>query len=317
MKIAARRGDPELATVYIGELADGGHVEFVESVQPPFSREEKWVLIVSTLKGCPVNCPICDAGRDYRGPIGFEGIMDQIDSMVKRRYPDRRVPASKFKIQFARMGDPAFNPAVIDVLERLPEKYKAPGMIPSISTIAPAGCENFLKELISVKEKHYSEGRFQMQFSLHTSCERSRRDLVPCRTLTFQEMAEWGREFYHRGDRRISLNFAAVQDYPVDPEVIIRYFSPKFFMIKLTPVNPTVSALENGMEGVIDPQRPETAQGLVEGFTNLGFETVLSIGETRENRIGSNCGMYAGRLFRNLQAEGQRKPSPLTEARRQ
>ena len=316
MKIAAQRGDSELATVYIGELPCGSHVEFVESVQPPFPREEKWVLIVSTLKGCPVRCPICDAGRDYSGPISFSGIMDQIDSMVTGRYPDGRVPASKFKIQFARMGDPAFNPAVIDVLDYLPEKYRTPGLMPSISTIAPAGCEDFLEELIRVKEEHYSGGMFQMQFSLHSSCEKARRDLVPCRTLSFREMAEWGRRFFSKGDRRVSLNFAAVKGYPVEPEAVLRCFPPEYFMIKLTPVNPTVSAAEKGMQSVIDPHRPETASELVEGFRNLGFQTVLSIGETRENRIGSNCGMYAGPLFRNLRGKERQKLSPLTEVPR-
>jgi len=31
---------------------------------------------------------------------------------------------------------------------------------------------------------------------------------------------------------------------------------------------------------------------LVERFEGLGYETILSIGEVRENAIGSNCGMY-------------------------
>ena len=58
MRVVRTTGDDDLARVFVAELADGAHVEFVESVQPPVPREEKWVLIVSTLKGCPVGCSI-------------------------------------------------------------------------------------------------------------------------------------------------------------------------------------------------------------------------------------------------------------------
>ncbi|MEN8209728.1 MAG: radical SAM protein, partial [Candidatus Fermentibacteria bacterium] len=220
MKIVGQRGESDLATVYIAELSDGELIEFVESVQPPFPQNEKWVLIVSTLKGCPVSCPICDAGISYSGKLSFAEIIGQIDYMVRKRYSDGKIPVSKFKIQFARMGDPVFNPAVLDVLSELPFVYDAPGLLPSISTIAPKGCDNFWGKLTDVKNRLYSGGRFQMQFSIHTSSEAARPELVPCRTWSFTEMSRWGEEFYNSGDRKISLNFAAVRGYPVDPMVI-------------------------------------------------------------------------------------------------
>ncbi len=305
MIIVGHQGESDLATVYIGELKDSTRIEFVESIQPPVPRTEKWVLIVSTLKGCPVRCPICDAGISYAGKLSFTEIMDQIDYMVLKRYDNRKVPVLKFKIQFARMGDPAFNPAVPDVLRELLSVYEAPGLIPSISTVAPRGCEGFWEALPEIKNSLYSDGRFQMQFSIHTSSEASRRELIPCDTLRFAEMSRWGEDFFRPGDRKITLNFAAVKGYPVNPVVIADRFSPDCFIIKLTPVNPTISSRRNGLVGVIDPDYPETAVELVDGFRNAGFETILSIGETRENRIGSNCGMYVGRLSRNQEEKAR------------
>ncbi len=309
MKIVGQRGESDLATVYIGELSDGELIEFVESVQPPVPQSEKWVLIVSTLKGCPVNCPICDAGTSYAGKLSFGEIIGQIDYMVRKRYTNGKVPVSKFKIQFARMGDPAFNPAVLDVLQELPFVYDAPGLLPSISTIAPRGCDDFWDKLTYVKNRLYGNGRFQMQFSIHTSSEDSRGELVPCSTLSFAEMSEWGEEFFNSGDRKISLNFAAVKGYPVDPAVIADLFSPEYFMVKLTPVNPTHSSMSRGLFGVINPDSPETADELVSGFRDAGFDIILSIGETRENRIGSNCGMYVGRLSSNREEKAPQKPA--------
>ena len=72
-------GNDDLARVFVARTADGSPIEFVESIQPPYRREEKWVLIVSTLKGCPVGCPICDAGGDYRGKLTAEEILAQVE----------------------------------------------------------------------------------------------------------------------------------------------------------------------------------------------------------------------------------------------
>ena len=86
--------------------------------------------------------------------------MRQIDYMVDEWFPGRHIPSEKFKIQFARMGEPAFNMAVLYALEALPMRYDAPGLMPSISTIAPQSCDAFFDGLIDVKNRLYSEGRF-------------------------------------------------------------------------------------------------------------------------------------------------------------
>jgi len=274
MRIVASTGKSDLATVYVGELDDGERIEFVESVQPPVPRDQKWVLIVSTLRGCPVSCPICDAGVRFGGRLTADEILDQIDYMVRLRFPDAIVPVPKLKIQFARMGDPAFNPAVLDVLENLPRIYPdIPGLLPSISTIAPAGTDSFFERLPDIKDRLYPDGHFQMQFSLHTSDESRRFELIPAKTWSFNRMAEWGTSFHQQNDRKVSLNFAPVQGFPLDAGSIANVFSPEHFMVKLTPVNPTVESSRRGMQGVIDPDRPETASMLVSAFRGSGFDT--------------------------------------------
>ncbi len=296
LKVLDMRGQEDLARVFIAELADGSRIEFVESVQPPLPRERKWVLIVSTLKGCPIGCPMCDAGGDYRGKLTAEEILAQIEYMVRRRYPDGRVPASKLKIQFARMGDPALNEAVLRALELLPLRLKAPTLMPCISTVAPRGTERFFELLLGIKRKHYPEGRFQMQFSVHTTDEEARRRLIPAKTWTFEQMAAYGDRFFAAGDRKIALNFAPAVGFPLEPERLVEYFSPDRFLIKLTPINPTVSATRSGLVGLIDPSDESACHRVADRFRKAGYDTILSIGELRENEIGSNCGMYVAQL---------------------
>ena len=123
MKVVAVTRNPNLATVYIADMGDECMIEFVEACQPPYPRDECWILMVSTLYGCPVKCKMCDAGGHYGGKPNAAEILHQIDYMVDEWFPGRVIPSRKFKIQFARMGEPAFNLAVLEALEQLPGRY--------------------------------------------------------------------------------------------------------------------------------------------------------------------------------------------------
>jgi 23S rRNA (adenine2503-C2)-methyltransferase len=303
LDIVHTRGDDALARVFVARLGDGSLVECVESVQPPVPRERKWVLIVSTLKGCPVGCPICDAGGDYRGRLSAAEILAQIEHLVRSRFPDGRVPVPKLKIQFARMGEPALNDAVLDVLEELPRRLDAPGLLPCLSTVAPRGRALFFERLLAIKRALYGGGRFQMQFSIHSTDAVARRALIPIRTLDLEEIAAYGARFFEPGDRKIALNFAPGRGTPLDPARLTGLFSPERFLIKLTPINPTAAATAAGIASLIDPRDEASGRAVAAGFEACGFETIVSIGALRENEIGSNCGMYVARLRSERTAE--------------
>jgi 23S rRNA (adenine2503-C2)-methyltransferase len=291
MKVVATAGDEKFALVYIAEMSKGRLVEFVESIQPPIPRSEKWVLLVSTLFGCPVGCQMCDAGGHYQGKPSKEEIFEQIDYLVDLRYPGRTIPCDQFKIQFARMGEPSLNTAVLDVLDELPKRYQAPGLMPSISTIAPAGTQAFFERLYSIKNEHYAGGHFQFQYSIHTTDIQRRDQLIPINTWDFSQMAEFGERFYTAGDRKITLNFALAKDTPLDARVLKRFFDPDKYLVKITPLNPTYSARENALDSHLKPL-PYHEDEIVTSLSESGYQVIVSIGELEENFIGSNCGQY-------------------------
>jgi len=298
MKILSEHGNDDLAKVYVASFGNGKKkmVEFAESLQPPHPIEKKWVLIVSSLFGCPVKCLMCDAGGGYSGRLSSDEILAQVDHMVTRRYPDRRLPQEKFKVQFARMGEPALNPAVLDALEELPRMLDAPGLTPCVSTIAPKGSEAFFERLLDIKDRLYPGGRFQLQLSIHTTDEAARDRLISYPKWELEEIAAFGSRWKRDGDRKVTLNFAAAKGNPIDAKKVRQIFDPEIFLIKLTPMNPTRRAQESGLASVIDPLDPSTGQALKAAFEAEGFETILSIGEVEENQIGSNCGMYLNRV---------------------
>ncbi|MCI0519129.1 MAG: radical SAM protein [Chloroflexi bacterium] len=292
MRIIASTGNPDVAMVYIAELSSGNLVEIVESLQPPLPREEKWVLLVSTMFGCPVGCKMCDAGGFYHGKPGKEEIFEQLDFLIRQRYPDGRIPSEQFKIQFARMGEPALNLQVLDVLDELPQRYHAPGLMPSISSVAPKGTLPFFERLREIKNRHYTGGNFQFQFSIHTTDLARRDQLIPVKKWSFAEMAAFGEKWLAPGDRKVTLNFALAEDSQIDPRVLLQYFNPEAFLIKITPLNPTYRAAENGMISYIDPNQQAEDYAKVAALRDAGYEVIVSIGEVEENLIGSNCGQY-------------------------
>jgi len=118
------------------------------------------------------------------------------------------------------MGEPALNPAVLEVLRALPRRYHAPGLLPSLSTVAPAGRNAFFDDLLAIKRELYPGDRFQLQFSVHSTDPDARRRLVPIRTWSLAEMARYGTRFHRRRERKVTLNFAACLGYPIDPAVL-------------------------------------------------------------------------------------------------
>lgn len=298
MKVVASAGKEDVAIVYIVELDDGKWVECVEAVQPPIPREQKWILMVSTLYGCPVGCAMCDAGGYYQGRVSKEDLFAQIDFLIRRRFPAGDIPSKQFKIQFARMGEPAFNPAVLDVIEEFPDRYRAPGFLPSISTVAPSGTDHFFERLRLIKRARLSPGQFQFQFSIHTTDERLRDQIIPTKKWSFTKMAEYGQSLYEESDRKIALNFALIKNMPIEPDALLQHFTPDIFLIKITPLNTTYHAEEHGLVSYIDPLRTGGDYPIANELRAAGYQVIVSIGEVEENYIGSNCGQYVVKHLR-------------------
>ncbi len=289
MKVVLEKGLSDLATVFAATYRGGDHIlEFVDSLSDSPDINEKWVIVVSSQFGCPVNCLMCDTAGYYMGDPTAEELVSQVDHIIRRRFPDGVVPTRKFKVQFARMGEPALNIEVIKAIEMMIEEYDAPGFMPCISTVAPRGTDRFFDEIARLNRDHF-RGNFQLQFSLHSTDEEQRNRIIPISKWSLREIADYGKRFYV-GGRKISLNFALAPGNAFDPKVLCNTFPTDVFMIKLTPVNPTEHAQRNNMV------RENLSEEEVAGISVLrenGFDVIVSIGDLRENQIGSNCGQLA------------------------
>jgi 23S rRNA (adenine2503-C2)-methyltransferase len=299
MRIIEKSGDSTLASVYIAQFRDDPAmlVEFVDARDPDLPKEDKWVIIVSSQFGCPVACPMCDAGGEYFGNLTTDEIFAQIDHVVERENHER-LRSSKFKIQFARMGEPSLNPSVLEVLRELPIRYNAPGLIPCVATVAPRVAREWFDELLAIRSDIFKDKLFQLQLSINSTDEITRNRLMPIAKMDFRQLSDYCDTFFRGGPRKVALNFALSDVSNVEPKVIRNFFSPDSCCIKITPLNPTIMSQKEGLATAIDPAHPERAGDLVDSFRTLGYDVILSIGDVRENHIGSNCGMSV-RKFKN------------------
>jgi len=288
MKILNITGKQELARVYVTSLRNDPEnlVEFVDACSPALGdRLKKWVIIISTQLGCPVNCVMCDAGGGFRGNLSSDEILEQVKAVIDGNGLDPNACA-KFKVQFARMGEPALNPQVITALRDLSGLY--PGVIPCIATIGPKDSGRWFSELLIVRDLFRD---FQLQFSVNSTDEALRDVIMPYPKLSLSQLADYGQSFYRPGQRKAVLNFALQEQWPLDAVELRMKFDPKYFAVKLTPTNPTATGRENGLDlnedfAAINGKMEEKAR-VLEG---QGFLVIRSIGDLEENRIGSNCG---------------------------
>jgi 23S rRNA (adenine2503-C2)-methyltransferase len=307
IEVISSQGMPDVAHVMVGRVdgRDDRVLEFVDGLDPEHRRPDKWIVNVSTQYGCPVGCPFCDAGFRYRGNVPAEVMIEQILRVLERQPPQLTLECRKLKVHFARMGEPALNPAVLEVLERLPALIPNPGLWGCVPTVAPQRAEPWFEGLLAVKRKHF-HGRFQLQFSLNTTSVERRRVLTPYPHQPLEWVSAYGQRFFEPGDRRVALNFALASGVPFDPDVVARHFEPSCFAVKLTPLNPTEQGRERGLDTVLSAASPAVMDRAVRRLHELGFDVVVSIGDPREDQVGSNCGQAVRRLLGDAPAQAPR-----------
>jgi 23S rRNA (adenine2503-C2)-methyltransferase len=275
---------------------DRSLVEFVDGLDTRFPRREKWIINVSTQFGCPIACSFCDAGHAFHGSLTAGEMLWQV-RQVLLRHPGLELECGKLKVHFARMGEPAFNGAVLETLRALPRLIPSKNLWACVPTACPKNREEWFEGLLEVKEELY-RGRFQLQLSLNTTDMEYRRTLMPVDLHGMEWMADYVARFFKPGDRRPVLNFALADGVPFDAGVIKRHFNPETAAVKLTPLNPTAKGNEGGMRTAMSLEARTAAEveAEVQNLEDAGFIVILSAGDGREDEIGSNCGQSVRRM---------------------
>lgn len=303
--------------IFIQKLSDGYIVESTEmrdvAVDGKLHREvrettdprvvwkhllpytQKWLLTVSTQRGCVHNCKFCDvAPLPFKGNLTQAEIEEQIKHLV---LCSPYVTASKkVKIGFARMGEPAWNlKNVLGAMKALPDISESLGRkfawLPCFNSILPtdAPC---LEEVIDFKESSWG-GQLHLQISCNSTDEEIRSVLFGgAKVLGVDDVVKTVNKA-RISKRTITLNFIVMKGVEVSVEKLRAMdLSGEKFTVKLIPLNATQRSQNNRLETVANYSNYEDLLRLKDQFENNGIPVVVdAIAKCEE--AGLCCGQLA------------------------
>ncbi len=301
LRLLSVRGGSAPPRVLAAETADGHRLEMAdamdddglagrreEAARPkhPFESTPdgpRRVLSISTSLGCPVRCTFCDAGGHYEGRLTAEEILAQIDLLLAQPGP-----AAAIDVQLTRMGEPAFNPAVLEALASLPARCGSSlGVSALLATVVPAQTEGFFERLLELA-RAWPSGRLRLRISLHTTDPAARARLVPVRVQEARAVAAYGTRFHAASGVRVALAFATSEALPVDPAILRPLFAPDDFTVRLGPLHPTEAAGRAQMS----PLASARSAALAAALRADGYEVEEVSASAVDLEVGAACGQY-------------------------
>lgn len=259
---------------------------------------KKWVITISTQYGCSMNCTFCDVplvgpGRNAT----FKDLIHQVLTGIKL-HPEITW-TNRLNIHFARMGEPSWNPNVLDAAKWLKEHIDPEFKVhPVVSTMMPKGniwLKTFIHTWMRIKNRLYG-GNAGLQLSINSTNEQERTSMFGGNCLSLKEISKIMEGIIPSG-RKITLNFA-VAGYSVEPGILLEYFDPDYYIIKLTPMHKTYKALENGIQTNGDYTTYHPYEQLEKSLRDAGYDVLVFIASEYEDLGRITCGnaILAGTL---------------------
>lgn len=255
---------------------------------------EKWVVTISTQYGCSMGCKFCDVPKVGKGiNCTYDDIKNQIVTAISL-HPEV-TSTKRLNVHYARMGEPTWNENVLDFTRNMHhELYPYIGrslMHPVISTMLPKYNEDlihFLSEWMEIKNYDF-RGDAGLQFSINSTNNDERDNMFNNNCVSIEEASEIGKNLDFPKGRKITLNFA-VAGYEINAEKLRDLFDPKKFVIKLTPMHKTHSALQNNIKTIGDYTTYYPYQKHEEELKKVGFDVLVFIASDYEDLGRITCG---------------------------
>jgi adenine C2-methylase RlmN of 23S rRNA A2503 and tRNA A37 len=227
--------------VYAIELEDGALIETTDTFLPFYTRDavgkhqnildnyelgdrsERWMIGVSVMSGCPVRCKFCATGqmKKWRNLTAQE-IIDQVEFIVSKNTDYDPLKSKEFKINYTRMGEPFLNiDNVKEAIYKLDKKY--PNLHHYVSTIG-------------IKDSDFSwiKNNITLQISVHSTDNENRNWLIPYKKkMTLEELGKIRTDSF----LKTTINLTLVKEEDFDINILKSIFSPKFFFVKISPIN--------------------------------------------------------------------------------
>ena len=251
--------------------------------------EEKWVITISTQYGCSMGCKFCDVPKVGPGKNATKA--DLVNQVLTGLSLHPEVEhTNRLNIHFARMGEPSWNTDVLAATRWLSSTLTHK-IHPVVSTMMPAHNTKlgvFLLGWMHIKNNVLG-GEAGLQLSINSTDEAARLDMFNGNAAGLDEIGRIMSRMPHPKGRKITLNFA-VAGWEIDPSVLLRYFDPEDYIIKLTPMHKTEGAISNGIHTEGDYTTYHPYQAIEESLIGAGYDVLVFIASEEEDLGRITCG---------------------------
>lgn len=257
--------------------------------------EEKWVATISSQKGCPMKCRFCDCPK-----YGFYGnaSLDDLKYQVRAILDGEMISHTKrFNLHVARMGEPTFNFNVLDYVEYDLRKevnayVQADVIHPVVSTMLPNKnyrLLEFLRDWCDIKNRLF-HGEAGLQFSINSTDDHQRETQFGGMSMSLKDISYLADILPDPVGRKYTLNFAVTNDTILDAEKLSEYFDNEKFIVKLTPIHQTKSAVQNGFDVGSSYEDYDVYRKFEEPLLAQGWDVIVFVPSAEEDGDRITCG---------------------------
>jgi len=285
-----------LETVVMGDYGKDVNLNEAGSVKdgtPLIPLTDKWVFSISTQYGCSMGCQFCDVPKVGPGINATLNDLRQQTLLGLKTHPEITY-SNRLNIHYARMGEPTWNPNVLDharwMKDHIDPEYN---VHPVLTTMMPKKNEwlkTMLHTWMRIKNRVY-HGNAGLQLSINSTNEEERQKIFSGNALNLNEIARICHGMVPVG-RKITLNFP-VCNWEINPKVLKMFFDPEIFLIKLTPMHITDASQRFGHETEGDYTTLAPYKGKAEELRAEGYEVLIFIASREEDFGFITCGNAA------------------------
>lgn len=256
---------------------------------------DKWVATISTQKGCPMACKFCDCPKyGFYGNVPYNWLEYEVRTILENEDVKQ---TNRFNVHYARIGEPTWNPDVLlftkgRLRELVREYIEAKTVHPVVSTMMPKRNKNlipFLAEWCGIKNEVYN-GEAGLQFSINSTDDDQRNEQFGGESISLKEISEIAASLPMPVGRKYTLNFAVTEDTIIDPDDLDKLFDKNKWIVKITPIHRTNSAVKNGFNITTEYTDYDVYKKFEKPLVEHGWDVIVFVPSEEEDSDRITCG---------------------------
>lgn len=261
----------------------------------PVDLTQKWVATISTQKGCPMKCQFCDCPKyGFHGNASLDDLSYEIEQILINESVNR---TNRFNVHFARMGEPTFNRDVLfftaSFLRQIVQKHiDADTIHPVVSTMLPKSNKDLSKYLYDwcIIKNHWYNGEAGLQFSINSTDDNQRNTQFNGMSLSLSEISLIANSLPDPVGRKYTLNFAVTSQTILDAKKLSMLFDKNKFIVKITPIHETKSAVSNGFDIANSYTNYNVYRKFEQPLLDEGWDVIVFVPSKEEDSDRITCG---------------------------